>query len=958
MGFRDVMAEQINFWHIKSPDPAIRRKGRILQILVVVISVASLIYSWIVPPFVNRPIFPGPIMHVMGMVVVSAVSLYLTHQGYLRTAIHLFFATLVIILGALVLLSGFFSPAFAYFMLISIVAVAVLDSAQIGLGYTAVIVTTTLLNAWMTDNWTINFILPYTITVTSIVLTTWLAANDLQTSLKETKDLAQNLQKSRNELQTGHRHIQQRARQLQLSAEISQTTSAHLDPEKLLRDTVQLIQEGFGFYYVALYLLEQNGENLRLHAATGQAGYQLWQRNFHLKVGSNSIIGWVAHNRQARISADVQQDPLYLPDPLLDNTHAEMAFPLIARDQLIGVLDVQSQASHAFQNEDITILQILANQVAINIDNARLFAQTETQLNEIEALYNLNTLLTATLDVGEIYRRAVLSLSEQLGLTHCTLYNWEPQDMSITRQIDYAIDRQTNQPEPFNLNRVTYQLNGYSHTHRVLQTLEPLLHDQHDPNLSDSKRSQLRDWQQGFCLEIPLVRGIEAIGLAELYRPENAPRFTPAEIQFSQAMANQIANALHNATLASDAQARVAQLSMLNRVSTILSMSPRLKDVFDGARREIMSLVEATGMSIILLSNQDAGVMNWVYGFEYGQEVDLSSIPPLPISQGFSGYVARHWEVLHLNRRVSELHQELQSTTVGAFPSSWLGLPLIVANQLIGVLAVENEHDNDAFNERDIELLKIIAGPLAIAVNNLIQFEEIQAALRAQSQQRLQLQTASEVAAVASSILDLDELINRAVNLIKDRFELYYVGLFLNDKEMKTAVLRAGTGEAGQLQLAHRHQLTIGGRSLIGGATGDGHSRISQDVTQDSEWRPNPALPQTRSELALPLKVRGQIIGALTVQSQTPHAFNPELIGTLQTMTDQLAVAIENAQLLARAETRTQRERRLNEISTRMYRTADVNEVIRLGLEAISEELNGSEVTLQLGHLAKTGTEV
>jgi GAF domain-containing protein len=370
--------------------------------------------------------------------------------------------------------------------------------------------------------------------------------------------------------------------------------------------------------------------------------------------------------------------------------------------------------------------------------------------------------------------------------------------------------------------------------------------------------------------------------------------------------------------------------------------------VFEGARREIMSLTQATGMSIVLVLPEEDGMLEWIYGYEYGQEVDLSQVPPQPMSEGFSGYVARNREVLHINKDINTLHKQLRSKTIGAFPSSWLGLPLIVANQLIGVMSVENELDDDAFNQRDIDLLRIISGPLAIAINNLRQFEAIQEALAAQSEQRVQLETAAEVAAAATSIRDLDELLDRSVSLIKDRFALYYVGLFLIDSESERAVLRAGTGEAGQIQIRQQHHLEVGGRSLVGGATGDGRPRISQDVSADSEWRPNPLLPETRSELALPLQVRGRVIGALTVQSTAPRRFTPEVISILQTLADQLAVAIENAQLLRRAEARARREQRLNLISAQMHRTVDVDEIIKTGLRALSEQLNGAPVELKL----------
>ncbi|MCB9421211.1 MAG: GAF domain-containing protein [Ardenticatenaceae bacterium] len=396
---------------------------------------------------------------------------------------------------------------------------------------------------------------------------------------------------------------------------------------------------------------------------------------------------------------------------------------------------------------------------------------------------------------------------------------------------------------------------------------------------------------------------------------------------------------------AAETQERIAELSTLYRLSNLLSLAPTLDDIFNGARREIMDLVDSVGMSISLLT-PEGDRLHWIYGFEYGREVDLSAIPPISIDEGFSGYVARTREVLHITEGVNEMHTKLRSRIVGGMAGTWLGLPMIVANKLIGVLAVENDRP---FSDRAVKLLTAVAGSMAIAIHNLIQFETIQNALLIQSRQRIQLQAAAEIAAATTSILDLDSLIQQAVNLIQERFALYYVGLYLVDHQTNQAVLKAGTGESGSIQIKENHQLTVNGRSLIGKATANGQVYISQDVAQDEEWQANLHLPLTQSEIAIPLRVRGQTNGALTIHSSMPNAFEPELISTLQTMADHLAIAIENSQLLAHTEERARQQQNLNQISSRMYRSTDVDEIVRIGLQSLSDLYNGQPVELILG---------
>jgi len=166
-----------------------------------------------------------------------------------------------------------------------------------------------------------------------------------------------------------------------------------------------------------------------------------------------------------------------------------------------------------------------------------------------------------------------------------------------------------------------------------------------------------------------------------------------------------------------------------------------------------------------------------------------------------------------------------------------------------------------------------------------------------QRHQRL-LQAAATVGHNITSILDLDELLQTTVDIICKEYEFYYAGIFLLDSEKKWAVLKAGYGEAGDKMVANDHRLALDGESMIGGAIRKGEGEISADVGDEEKHFKNPYLPNTRSEMALPLRAKGDKLGALTVQSEKVNAFSTADISALQGMADQLAVAIRNAHLL------------------------------------------------------------
>lgn len=185
----------------------------------------------------------------------------------------------------------------------------------------------------------------------------------------------------------------------------------------------------------------------------------------------------------------------------------------------------------------------------------------------------------------------------------------------------------------------------------------------------------------------------------------------------------------------------------------------------------------------------------------------------------------------------------------------------------------------------------------------------------------IELQTAAEIARDASIAENLDELLNRAARLIRERFGFYHVGIFLVDENNDYAILRAAGGEAGQLMLASKHKLRVGEVGIVGYVTKTGEPRIALDTGADAIHFRNPLLPYTHSEMALPLRVGDRVIGALDVQSDKVNAFDQNDITIMQVMADQLAVAIEKARLLQEVERSiSEMERSYREYTARTWR--------------------------------------
>ena len=268
-------------------------------------------------------------------------------------------------------------------------------------------------------------------------------------------------------------------------------------------------------------------------------------------------------------------------------------------------------------------------------------------------------------------------------------------------------------------------------------------------------------------------------------------------------------------------------------------------------------------------------------------------------------------------------------------------LPLRAGGRALGSIVIGSSSPR-AHTERELRIYRSFTEQASLRL-------EATRSLRQAERRARQLVTSSEVSQIAGSLLDIDTLLPRIVDLIRDRFSYDHVQIFLMDKDDDFALLRASTGEPGRQLLSIRHKLQKASQSVIGQVTARGVPTIAAD-TADSRviHRPNPYLPNTRSEMAIPLKLKGRTIGALDVQSNVPNAFDEDDVIVLTTLAGQVATAIDNAQLYDQARVQAIEMSFLYGVTNAAASASSLDDAVQNVAEELATSLNAASTAVYL----------
>jgi len=407
-------------------------------------------------------------------------------------------------------------------------------------------------------------------------------------------ELEQKVAERTRALQEANYALQRRAMQLEASAEIGRAITSIFNIDELLRRTVDLIRERFGFYHAGIFLIDETGEWAVLREATGEAGAKMKAQGHRLRVAETSMVGWTALHRQPRIALDVGEDAVHFDNPLLPYTRSEVTLPLMVGDRLLGVLDVQSTEEAAFDEDDVRALQSMADQIAIALENARRVSDEALLLEATSPIYRASRRLTTATTVEEV-SRVILDMVAESGAEGCMVALFEPAE-GEPQWIHFAAAWRRDARVPL----APGTRLPIAASHLRLETMQRLwsVADLEEPSLlTEEEVAFFRRADVKAVANIPLRVGERPIGFVVAYRLAPGP-FSEAALRLYEALMDQASLALERARLLEAARRRAENEAVVRSLSDRIARAVDMETILHSAVEGLGETLQATGVYV------------------------------------------------------------------------------------------------------------------------------------------------------------------------------------------------------------------------------------------------------------------------------------------------------------------------------------------------------------------------
>ena len=765
--------------------------------------------------------------------------------------------------------------------------------------------------------------------------------------------------------------MQRRASQLASLTATAATLSESLELDHVLRAIASAVLEVMGCQCSAIFVLDESQQVLRLAISQGlSAEYAAQSQVLTLEPGGRAH---AVATGEPLIVSDVQADASLLafsPMSVREGFSAFVDLPLKRADRVIGMLAAMFVEPHRFSDGEIELLTAFADQAAIAIENARLYAQTDEQLRRrVEALSGLQRVsreVNATLDAGHILS---LVLEEAMRLSQAICGAIVLRE-ATSRQLRLEVSAGCLQLEEARIRSMLQMPEAHPLLAQVLRTNRSLL--VLDVAAEDSRG--IAGSQTRSMLIVPILYEESLAGLIFLESAEKES-FDQGVLEFVEGLSAQAATAIGNTQRYREQLERgdlllrrADQLAMVLRVSRALRSDRPLEEILEEIAYAIQ---ESVGFNLVLISVLEgeppmqrrvaaAGIP--ITAFERMKEIRQPwSVVAEMMREHFrisQSYYIPAERGAHLHERLDVYEEGVEGAQREAghwHPRDMLLVPLVGSGgDIRGLLSVDQPRDGRIPDQSVVEALEIFAAQAALAIENARLVETLER--RAET-----LALFNEVSRSANAKLDLSEVLNIVVEMAPRLLGCEHGSIFLLDAESGRYVPSAAYG----FPLEHITSLTFApGEGLAGAVAETGMPLAVDDVRKDPRFIPGPSAVEIGATVVVPLTVSNQVVGVLCVDRREPHVFSAAEVATLSALADQVAVAVENARLFdkvrrfsheleQRVEERTQalaeerdRVETLYRITSQLSVSLDLDHVMNRALELVVEAVEAERAAI------------
>jgi GAF domain-containing protein/HAMP domain-containing protein len=734
--------------------------------------------------------------------------------------------------------------------------------------------------------------------------------------------------------------VDERARQIRTAAEVAQNITTISNLDEMLNKTVELLVQQFEFYQASIFMIDRGGKYIEFKTGYGSGTKGMSDKKYRLEVGSASIIGWASANNQPRIASDVLDDPLHLKNEMLPETRSEASVPISIGNLVLGILDVQSTKAGEFNSpETITMLRTLASQIAAAIQTMGLVETSQINFEELERLYRSSRLIASANNEAEILKISGQILKQApYPVIMFRLHDDHNKQLEVIASADSTRGLLALDEFPKYIEVDTEKIKNYLLRGTVITTSA-------ESDMPGAFKNIIEKLELDSSAIVPIRKhnGLAAIILLGARKRT----LSITSIQPYTNLADLMSITMERADAIQRTERHLREAESLASLNELTSATSDLQMFFKALLDKIHQIIGKYSL-VVALYDEKSNTVSIPFSYENEQ---ITSIESFPLGEGLTSLLLRTRQPLMLVEDTERKAAELGAKIVGKPARSWMGAPMLIQNKPIGALIIQDPENEHAFNETDLKFFTTIAGQVAGVINNIHLLDESQ-------QRALQLETAAEIARDISGSLNLDELLTKAVNFIRERLDFYHASVFLRDLPGEFAMIREATGDAGSQMKRAGYKIGIGSKSIVGFVSSQGEQLVVNDTAKDATHYANPLLPDTRAEAAIPLKVGERILGALDIQSTKPYAFSEDKLRSLQILADQLAVAVVNTELFAETQEHLSQHRLLHHVTTTAASGTTLEEALESAVNGLQVTLGGDRVTILLVDREKKALEV